>query len=170
MAKIPAKLLTKAEHDVLRATEKARMAELDEDELVELHGRIRRARNKAVKNYRRGAAGTVGKAGGRGKAHGQTRSAAAKAEVFEDALARVSRALAKAARDSAAELKAERLAAAGKQRAGAASRSSGGRAARSSSSTGSSSAKAKRRTPATKKASASARAAGKRQQAKRDRR
>jgi hypothetical protein len=50
--------------------------------------------------------------GGRGKAHAQNQRARDKVEVFESALARVSTALAKAARVAAADLKSERLAAA----------------------------------------------------------
>ena len=47
--------------------------------------------------------------GARGAARPKNRRPADKAEVFEDALARVSRRLAAVARDSASALKAERL-------------------------------------------------------------
>jgi hypothetical protein len=102
--------LTEAELALVRETEPDRLAGLDEDGLVELHTRIRRARNKHVKVYRRQAAALVGEIGGRGKARPRNTRRRAKAEVFEDALARVSRSLAAAARASARALQAERLA------------------------------------------------------------
>ena len=104
--------LTEAELGITRSTEPEALAELDEDALLELHDRVRRARKKYLGQYRRGAAAKVEDVGGRGKAYAQNQRARDKAEVFEDALARVSTALAKAARRSAAALKAERLAAA----------------------------------------------------------
>jgi ribonuclease D len=102
--------LTEAELALVRETEPERLAELDEDALVELHTRIRRARNKYVGVYRRGAASRVEETGGRGKSYARNSRSRAKAEVFEDALARVSEHLAVAARASAEALKAERLA------------------------------------------------------------
>ena len=108
--------LTEAEFLLVRETETAQLAELDEDGLVELHTRIRRARNKYSKSYRREAAQRVAEQGGRGKARPKNTRNAQKAEVFEDALARVSRHLAAAAKRAAAELKAERLEAARAQR------------------------------------------------------
>jgi hypothetical protein len=108
--------LTEAEFLLVRETETAQLAELDEDGLVELHTRIRRARNKYSKSYRREASLRVAEQGGRGKARPKNTRNAQKAEVFEDALARVSRHLAAAARRAAAELKAERLEAARAQR------------------------------------------------------
>lgn len=104
--------LSSSERDLLRETEPARMAELSEDELVNLHKRIRRARNKYVGIYRREASGKVSKKGGRGKARPKNSRNAGRAEVFEDALARVSAELARAAEATAAELKKARLAAA----------------------------------------------------------
>jgi hypothetical protein len=102
--------LTEAELSLIRETEQARLAELDEDALVELHTRIRRARNKHVKVYRRRAAALVGESGGRGKAGPKNTRKRAKAEVFEEALATVSQYLAAAARVSAEVLRAERVA------------------------------------------------------------
>lgn len=101
--------LTEAELMLVRETEPDRLAGLDEDGLVALHERIRRARNKYTKSYRREASAKVSEHGGRGKARPKNTRNAQKAEVFEDALARVSRSLAMAARHSATELKAERL-------------------------------------------------------------
>jgi hypothetical protein len=103
--------LTEAESALVRETQPDRIAGLDEDDLVELHGRVRRARDKYVKLYRREASARVQALGGRGFARPKNRRNADKAEVFEDALARVSRRLAAAARRSANELRAERLAA-----------------------------------------------------------
>jgi len=104
--------LTEAELGIVRSTEPEALAELDEDALLELHDRVRRARKKYLGQYRRQAAATVEDVGGRGKAYAQNQRARDKAEVFEMALARVSTALAKAARRAAADLKTERLAAA----------------------------------------------------------
>jgi hypothetical protein len=102
--------LTERELALVRETEHGRLAGLDEDALVELHTRVRRARNKHVKVYRRQGAALVGDVGGRGKAGQRNTRNRAKAEVFEDALARVSEYLAAAARASAEALQAERLA------------------------------------------------------------
>jgi hypothetical protein len=102
--------LTEAELALVRETEREAIADLDEDALVGLHERVRRARNKYVGLYRREAGLRVAEYGGRGKARPKNLRNAQKAEVFEDALARVSRQLAVAARHSAQELRAERLA------------------------------------------------------------
>ena len=104
--------MTDAELMILRETEPPELAGLDEDALLDLHTRVRRARNKHVGQYRRGAGTKVQTARSRGAAYSRSQRARDKAEVFEVALARVSTVLAKAARLSAAELKAERLAAA----------------------------------------------------------
>ncbi|MBB5868801.1 hypothetical protein F4553_002180 [Allocatelliglobosispora scoriae] len=108
--------LTEAELALVRETEPDRLAMLDEDDLVELHTRIRRARTKYVGLYRREASAKVAEYGGRGKSRPKNQRNAAKAEVFEEALARVSRSLSVAARRSATELKAERIAAARAER------------------------------------------------------
>jgi hypothetical protein len=106
------KALTEAELAVVRETEPRLLAGLAEDELIDLHARVRRGRNKYVGQYRRQASARVPEVSARGAARTGNRRAAERAEVFEAALARVSTALARAARGSAAELKAERLAAA----------------------------------------------------------
>ncbi|HEY7102831.1 MAG TPA: hypothetical protein VH573_14450 [Mycobacteriales bacterium] len=108
--------LTEAELALVRETDRDRLAGLDEDGLAALHDRIRRARTKHVNIYRRTGAAKVGAKGGRGMAKERNARNAAKAEVFEDALARVSRALAAAARASATALRAERVAAARAER------------------------------------------------------
>lgn len=104
--------LTPDERFLVSQTERAALAELDEDEVIELHQRIRRARNKYVGQYRRGASARVSDKGARGKARPANQKAALRAEAFEEALARVSRRLGALAQESAKELKAERLAAA----------------------------------------------------------
>lgn len=108
------KSLGTKERDLLRETEPDRMAELDEDGLVDLHRRIRRARNKYVGVYRRTGSAQVSRKGGRGKAKQQNARNAGRAEAFEDALARVSAQLATVAAAAAEELKSARLAAASK--------------------------------------------------------
>jgi hypothetical protein len=104
--------LTESQRLLIADTEPAALRELHEDALVALHDRVRRARNKYTGIYRREAAGRVREKGGRGKARPVNARSRDRAEVFEDALARVSRALATAARASAAELRDERIAAA----------------------------------------------------------
>ncbi|MBJ7338837.1 hypothetical protein [Mycolicibacterium sp.] len=112
MASAVVNALPESEWLLIQETERAALAELDEDQLLDLHNRIRRARTKYVTNYRRRGSARVAAVGGRGKAHAQNTQARDRAEVFETALARVSTALSAAARRSAADLKAERIAAA----------------------------------------------------------
>jgi hypothetical protein len=104
--------LTDTERRLVAETDRDALNALDEDELLDLHQRIRRARTKYVKNYRRGASMSVAAAGGRGMAFPKNQRDRDKAELFEDALARVSRAVATAARRAATELRSERIAAA----------------------------------------------------------
>lgn len=104
--------LGRKERDLLREAEPERLAELSEEELVALHRRIRRARTKYVGIYRRAGSSKVTAKGGRGMAKERNTRNAGRAEVFEDALARVSDALGAAAAKAAEELKASRLAAA----------------------------------------------------------
>jgi len=163
-------MLNEAEQELVRETEPEQLAALDEDELLELHTRVRRARTKYTKLYRRRAGNQVAAEASRGRASASNSRTRMKAEIFEDVLATVSRRLAAVAKQSAAELRADRLAAARGERAGAAAaadpapaRSSGGSRGRS----------VKRgddelRSPISKKAAASTRATGKRRQATRD--
>ncbi|REF96719.1 hypothetical protein DFJ67_2710 [Asanoa ferruginea] len=102
--------MTDAEQMLVRETAGEELATLDEDELVALHTRVRRARDKYVKLYRRQSADRVRSTAARGKAFPRGGRDRDKAEVFEAALARVSRRLAAAARAAARELKAERIA------------------------------------------------------------
>ncbi|WP_189335477.1 hypothetical protein [Actinoplanes ianthinogenes] len=102
--------LTEAELALVREAEPKRLAKLDEDALIDLHTRVRRARNKLVKNYRRRAANRVEETGGRGKAFARNARRRAKAEVFEDLLSTVSTRLAVLALEAAEALRSERLA------------------------------------------------------------
>lgn len=156
------KHLTDSEVELIEATKPANLEGMGEDELGDLHDRVRRASRKYRKLHRRQASAQVGADRSRGKASAKNLRTAVKAEVFEDALAQVSRALAKVAKESARELKAERLAAArgegsGPERATAsASKVSGGRRP------------AAGKTAVSRKKTASTRAKGARRQAKRD--
>jgi hypothetical protein len=157
-------MLNETEQALLRAVQPRELKRLDEDELTELHDRIRRARNKYSKMYRRRASERVTSDRSRSRASAANAKAARKAEGFEDALAKVSERLAKVAAAAAEELKAERLAAARRTPPAPATppakKATGG--ARSS--------KGTTRTPASKKQRASTKASNKRQQASRDRR
>jgi hypothetical protein len=104
--------LTQTQQALVRETDRANLDTLSEDELLALHTRVRRARDKYVGMYRRQATARVGTVGGRGQARPKNRRNFDRAEVFEDALARVSRRLATVARQSAAALKADRIEAA----------------------------------------------------------
>lgn len=104
--------LGKAEKDLLREAEPKRMEKLDENELLDLHKRIRRARNKYSGIYRRQGSAKVARKGGRGMAKQKNTRNAGRAEVFEDALARVSAQLADVAASHAEQLRSDRLAAA----------------------------------------------------------
>ncbi len=106
------KALSKAEKELVLAARPKKLRKLDEDELLQLHKRARRARNKYATLLRRRAADTVEADRARGKAARKHARVAAKAETFEDVLARVSRRLAVVARRSSDELRDRRLAAA----------------------------------------------------------
>lgn len=84
-------VLSDSERLLVAETEPARLAPLDEDAAVELHTKIRSARNKYVGQYRRAASTRVAEEGGRGKARPANKRAAMKAEAFEEALARAHR-------------------------------------------------------------------------------
>lgn len=105
-------LFSSKEQTLLVATEKARLAELSEDELDDLLTLVRRARNKYTKLYRRQSADLVAAKSSRAGTSTSNQRTKRKAEIFEDTLARVATALAGAARASSTALKQERLAAA----------------------------------------------------------
>lgn len=161
MDKSIAGMLNDTEQALLREVEPRRLKKLDEDGLIELHQRIRRARNKYSKLYRRRSAEQVTGDASRARAHRVHERTSIKAEAFEEALATVSDRLATVAQAAADQLKAERLAAA---------KGSGSRPPAKRAGTGkakAAAAKTKRRTPQKKRASASAKAATKRKEAKR---
>jgi len=164
-------VLNDAERLLIAQTERAELAALDEDAAIELEARIRRARNKYIGQYRRGASAAVREHGGRGKAAPENTRAAMKAEAFEEALSRVSRRVAVLARQSADELRAERLAAARAARQGQrpdalVATSAGGRTGPAL--TGEPIGDRALRSPASKRERASTRSQGARRQAKRD--
>ncbi len=158
--------LTDAERRIITETEPAELAGLDEDAAIALETRIRRIRDKYVGQYRRTASARVPEQGGRGMARPLNAHAALKAEAFETALARVSRRVGVLARESAARLRAERLAAArvAKGRPTHAAAKPGGTGAVSAAPAG----HRALRTPASERERASTRATGARRQAKRD--
>ncbi|MFE7718185.1 hypothetical protein ACFU44_04000 [Nocardia rhizosphaerihabitans] len=159
--------LSEDEYVLIRETKKAQIADLDEDDLIALHTRIRRARNKYVKLYRRAGATKVESKGARGSGKAANKRNAGKAEVFEDALSRVSRHLAAAARHSALQLKEERLARARDDAPSFTDIDTGDGKVRSS---GEARVDTTRESPGRKKYEASTIAAGARRQAKKDRR
>jgi hypothetical protein len=105
-------LFSAAEQTLLVQTERARLVELSEDELDELFTRVRRARTKYTKLYRRQSGDLVAAKSSRSGTSTSNQRTKRKAEIFEDALARVATALGTAARATAKDLKSERLAAA----------------------------------------------------------
>lgn len=154
---------------LLLETKRKNVEILDEDALLELHSRVRRARNNHAKNYRRNAAERVSATGTRGGARPSNQRNRDRAEALEDALARVSRRVATVARRSADALRVERLAAVrqaggdprGRSRAvkGTATSPPAGRAADK-----------RLKTPDRKKRNASSAASGARRQARKDNR
>jgi hypothetical protein len=164
-------VLNDAERLMVAETGRAELAGLDEDAAIKLETRIRRARNKYVSQYRRTASAAVAEHGGRGKARPENRRAAMKAEAFEEALSRASRRVAVLSRQAAAELRAERLAAARAVKQGRAPEAvaavpAAGR--QGPAVTGEPTGDRALRSPASQKQRASTRAMGARQQAKRD--
>jgi len=159
--------LSEEEFVLIRETKKAQMADLDEDKLITLHTRIRRARNKHVKLYRQEGAVKVADKGARGAGKAANTRNADKVEVFEAALSRVSGQLATAARASARELKDERLA---RARSDSPSFSELGDSNGKVGSSGKARADATRKSSGRKKFEASTIAAGARRHAKKDKR
>ena len=163
-------VLNDAERLLVAQTERAELAALDEDAAIDLEARIRRARNKYVGQYRRAASARVVEHAGRGTARAENKRAAMKAEAFEEALARVSRRVATLARQAAAALRAERLAAARAARHGQApmrpAEPAVGR--KGPSVTGEPTGDRALRSPRTEKQRAGTLASGARRQAKRD--
>jgi hypothetical protein len=164
-------VLNDAERLLVAETERAGLAALDEDAAIDLEARIRRARNKYVGQYRRAASARVAEHAGRGTARAENKRAAMKAEAFEEALARVSRRVATLARQAAAALRAERLAAARATRQGRAPGAASAEPAvgrKGPSVTGEPTGDRALRSPRTEKQRAGTLALGARRQAKRD--
>lgn len=165
-------MLSDSEQALLRETNKTALAKLDEDALIDLHTRVRRARTKYVKLHRRRGASQVRKDRSRTRADASVSRTAVKAEAFEEALGRVSGRLASVAADAAEALKNERLAAAakvkstGKSSAAKSSKGSGGSRAKKPAS--SAAKRSRTRRPIDEKRNASARSSKKRAQARRD--
>jgi transglutaminase/protease-like cytokinesis protein 3 len=131
------------------------------------------ARTKYMKLYRRQAGARIANVGARGAARPQNRRNADKAEVFEIALARVSKQVDVVARRTAARLKSERLAAVRAASKAPATTSDGKRAASRRRTAATEAGSSGRRRAAAKttgglKRDASSRAAGARRQAARD--
>lgn len=174
MNKETLRMLNASEQGLLRQTEPDALRELDEDALLELHTRVRRARTKYAKLYRRRASAQVRADASRGAASKTHRRTAVKAEVFEATLARVSRHLARAAKASADQLRDERLAAARAVKDGGpkkgTKKSTKPRATKATpkGKAKATAAKKKQRTPERKRAAAQSRSATRRSQAKRD--
>jgi hypothetical protein len=103
-------ILNEPEKLLVDETGREALLALDEDAAIELETRIRRARDKYVSQYRRGASAKVAERGGRGRARPENAAALQKAEAFERSLSQVSRRVSVLARESAAALRAERLA------------------------------------------------------------
>lgn len=155
--------LTTAERRFLAGTSREALAALDEDEVIDLHARARRMRDKYVSTYRRSAVAAVEARGGRGASYAENQRDRGKAEIFETALARVSRRLGALAAESAAALRRERITAArGDVRPEVAS------AVDDALEPAGAAPRAARRTPRTVKRMATERSAGARRQAKRD--
>lgn len=168
MVKATFSVLSEADKKLVLEAEPKRLKALDEDQLIDLHARVRRARNRHVKLYRREAGAQVSTDRARALASKKSRRNAARAEVFEETLARVSRRLGAEARASADALRAERLEQARSGRG--ASAKTAKRSAGKGKASGSGRKAPKAVSPATKKERASTKAAGKRRQAKRDNR
>jgi hypothetical protein len=170
-------LFSEKEQTLLVATEPKRLAEMNEDELDALLTLVRRARTKYTKLHRRQSGTSIDAAGKRYAATSSNTRTLRKAEIFEGALARVSKSLSAAASATAKELKAERIAAARGEVAPAAAKAPAKKpttkqAAATRKPSAKATAKASTKTPAPKvsaKRAASTTASGSRRQAKRDR-
>ena len=158
-------MFSATEQTLLVQTERDRLAEMSEDELDALFTRVRRARTKYTKLYRRQSADLVASKSSRAGTSTSNQRTKRKAEILEDALARVAAALGAAARATARELKAERLAAA--KAAKGSPRTQGAKGA-ATTSTGKSSGKTPSGRSTSKARQASRKSSGARNQAKRD--
>ena len=179
MDKATRQMLNDNEQSIIRLIESKRFATLDAEELIDLHTRVRRVRNKYATLVRRRGAAKVKKTGSRALATKAIGRTSAKAELFEDALSTVSARLAKVTAANAKSLKADRLAAARAVKKGSANKGAGttaikGKAKGKANGKGTAKKAAKRapksstKTPASARSRAATRSSGKRKQAKRD--
>ena len=109
-------LFTAKEQTLLVDTEAKRLEELDEDALADLLIRVRRARKKYTDLDRRQSSAAIAASKRRSVSATSGERTLRKAEIFEDATSRVARSLSRAARSNANALKADRLAAAERER------------------------------------------------------
>jgi hypothetical protein len=167
-------VLNDADRVLIFETERDELASLDEDQVVQLHTRVRRARDKHVGQYRRSARARVPAKGARGQARPANARAALKAEAFEEALARVSRRLAVLSAASAKSLRAQRIDAARAARLGKAPSPTSGASAgegagrRPPVEVNTAAGDRSRRSPTSERARGGTRATGARRQARRD--
>ena len=105
-------MLTESEKRLLLSAEPAALRGLDEDDLATLHDRVRHAQTSTPSCIAVALANGSRRMPHADALHDVNVRTARKAELFEDALARVSRHLARAAAEAAQGLKAERLRAA----------------------------------------------------------
>lgn len=157
-------MLNDAEQALLRETKPRNLRRLDEDGLLELHRRVRRARTKYVKLHRRRGAAQVEKDRSRTRAAGAVGKTAVKAEAFEEALGVVSARLAEEAAASAEALKRERLAAAASAKGSKPGKATAGKGKR----TKADPERSRPRSPIEKKRTASARSSKQRTTARRN--
>ena len=164
MARATPQSLSRKERTLLAETDTERLRAMNEDDLIDLHARVRRARDRFVQLHRREVAEQVGAARARGTASVAPRRGASKAEIFEAALARVSSSLARAARVAAASLRTERLAAARSAARPAASK----KQTPAPPKTKANAPRARKRPPIERKTAAATRSSNARRQARRD--
>ena len=110
-------LFSAREQKLLLETESAKLEKLSEDQLVDLLGRVRRARNKYSDLHRRQGAKTVKKTGSRAATSKANQRTQKQGELFEGAVSRVARFVSREARAHANQIKAERIAASKRGRA-----------------------------------------------------
>jgi hypothetical protein len=102
-------LFTKKEQTLLVETENKRLEGLDEDALADILNRVRRGRKKYSDLDRRQSVAAIKASGRRAASASSNERTMRKAEIFEDAVSRVSRHLSRVARANANQLKRERL-------------------------------------------------------------
>lgn len=102
-------LFTEKEQTLLVDTETKRLEDLDEEALATLLSRVRRARKKYTDLDRRQSVGAMKTTGRRAATSSSNERTRRKAEIFEDATSRVALRLSRVARETANQLKRERI-------------------------------------------------------------